>query len=1234
MMGVLAALALAAAAGRAQTVDNWTSTSSSTWGAAGNWSVGIPSSADAATFNNTSGLESAVTLLAASSTGTLVFLSTGGATAYTFDTLGTENTNTLTIASGITNADTAALTFYNTTTLGGSQSWENDGGTMTFDGKVNLGSGANGFTLTVSGAGAVNIAGVIANGGTTAGSLTYGGSGTLTLTAVNTYTGATTINSGGTLQLGNGTTSGTIAATSGITDNGTLAFDETGTTSLAKAISGTGGVTQTAGTNSLTGANSYSGPTVVNGGTLTAGSATALGNLSAVTVNNSGVLAIAAGDSNTVGSIASASATSSITIGSAATTLTTGGNNASTTFAGVISGTGNLTEAGTGTLILNNTETFSDKLTINSGAAVQLGDGTTNGTLAAATTDNGTLLLDEGSAVTLSTKITGTGAVTQNGATNTTLSGTNTYSGATTVNGGTLTAGSGSAFGGASGLSAVTVNNSGILAISGESNTVGSIASGSATSSITLGASTLTTGGNNASTTFAGVISGTGGALTEAGTGVLTLNNADTYTGKTTINSGASLQLGDGTTNGTIASTSGITDTGTLILNEGTGVTISPVISGTGAVTQNGSVTNTLSGTNTYSGATTVNGGTLAAGSASAFGGASGLSTVTVNNSATLALGTFSNTVGSIASASATSAITLGSGATLTTGGNNASTTFAGVISGAGSLTKAGTGTLTLNNADTYTGKTTINSGGSLQLGDGTTNGTIASTSGITDNGTLIVNEGSATTLGSSITGTGGVIVDGTNSTPVVTFSGTNVYSGTTVVNSGNLDAGSTSAFGGTGLSAVTLNGDGVLSLLGFNNTIGSLASASATSALSLSGGATLTVGGNNTSTTFAGEISGGGGGILTKVGTGTLTLSNTTVFVGAYNGGTNINGGAISISADAGLGADPASATANNLNFNGGTLDTTATFTLNANRGVTLNSAGGTFAPSSGTTLTYGGIVAGTGALTVNGAGTVSLTGANTYTGATNLNAGTLSIGADNNLGTAPGSATANKLNFNGGTLATTSTFALSSNRGITVNAGGGTINVASGTTLTYGGLLAGTGALSLPGAGTLDLTSNALNFTGSATVTSGELEFTGTLPKIGTLTLGTGSTLFVNGSDLSVTNLDITGNTIIDFGSGSSILNLTNLTISAGATVTVEGWTNEVDYFYTQNWTGATLGTTGVGPETQVTFNGYSSSNTGWLSYDNEISPAPEPATYGAILVGVSLLGLVFYRRKRSAA
>jgi len=951
-----AAACLCAVPAGAQVVDNWTSTSSALWGTAGNWSAGVPSSSNTAVFNTVSGLDAGITLLPASAAGSLSFVSAGGTVNYMFDTSATRNTDTLTLTSGITNSDLGTITFFNATTLAGSQTWTNNGGAMTFSGNVSLGSGTSGYALIVAGSGPVTVSGIIANGGSAAGSLEASGTGTLTLTGVNTYTGATTIDSGANLQLGNGTTSGTIGNTSAITDNGTLSLDESTSTSVGKNISGTGGVTQ-------------------------------------------------------------------------------------------------------------------------NGASVS-------------------------------------------------LTGTNTYSGATVVNSGTLSAGSGSAFGGASGLSAVTINNSGVLAItSGESNTVGSIASGSATSSITIGSSatTLTTGGNNSNTTFAGVISGAGN-LTEAGTGTLTLTGTNSYTGKTTINSGANLQLGNGTTNGTIGSTSGITDNGTLLLDENSAIAVGKVISGTGAVTQNGASNTTLSGANTYSGATTINSGTLTAGSASAFGGATGLSAVTVNNSGTLALNTFSNTVGSIASGSSASSINLGSG-TLTAGGNNSSTTFAGVISGTtGGLTKAGTGTLTLNNAETYSGTTTINVGGSLQLGDGTTNGTLASTSGITDNGTLVLDEGSGVTISKVIGGTGAV----------------------------------------------------------------------------------------------------------TQEGLGTVTLSATNT----YSGATNINGGALSIGADNNLGTAPGAVTANKLNFNGGTLDTTSTFTLSTNRGVTLNSGGGTFSPSSGTTLTYGGIVAGSGALTVNGAGTLVLSGSNTYTGATNLNGGTLSIKADSNLGAPPGSATANQLSFNGGTLSTTLSFGLNSARGIAVNSAGGTINVASGTTLTYGGLIAGTGNLALPGAGTLDLTTSALNFGGSATVTSGELEFTGALPTIGTLTLGSGSTLFVNGSDLSVTNLEISGNAIIDFGSGTSILSVNDFTVDAGATLTVEGWSNEVDYFYAQNWTGATLGTRGVGPETQVTFNGYTSSDTGWLSYDSEISPAPEPAAYGAILAGFCLLGVVVYRRKHPAA
>ena len=147
-------------------------------------------------------------------------------------------------------------------------------------------------------------------------------------------------------------------------------------------------------------------------------------------------------------------------------------------------------------------------------------------------------------------------------------------------------------------------------------------------------------------------------------------------------------------------------------------------------------------------------------------------------------------------------------------------------------------------------------------------------------------------TVAANISSTGGITNNGSIQN---TLSGTNTYSGATVINGGGLVAGSTSAFGGSGLSAVTINDSGVLSLYGFSNTVGSIASASAASALSLTFGATLTTGGNNTSTTFAGNICGGAGGILTKVGTGTLTLTG----ANTYTGATNINGGALSVSAD-----------------------------------------------------------------------------------------------------------------------------------------------------------------------------------------------------------------------------------------------------------------------------------------------------------------------------------------------
>ena len=238
-LGVLAAIACCVSANvaRAQ-VDTWTSTSSGAWGTGVNWSAGVPSSANTATFNGSAGLMNGITLLPSSMAGSLSFVSTGGANAYTFDTAATANNNTLTITSGITNSDTAEVTFYNTTTLAGAQTWTNNGGALAFSGNVNLGSGTSAYALTVNGADAVTIAGVIANGAASpaSGSLTYSGTGLLTLTGTNTYSGGTTINSG-TVNIQNNSAlgGGAVSVAPGRSATATLQL-QGGLTGVANAI--------------------------------------------------------------------------------------------------------------------------------------------------------------------------------------------------------------------------------------------------------------------------------------------------------------------------------------------------------------------------------------------------------------------------------------------------------------------------------------------------------------------------------------------------------------------------------------------------------------------------------------------------------------------------------------------------------------------------------------------------------------------------------------------------------------------------------------------------------------------------------------------------------------------------------------------------------------------------------------------------------------------------------------
>ena len=172
----------------------------------------------------------------------------------------------------------------------------------------------------------------------------------------------------------------------------------------------------------------------------------------------------------------------------------------------------------------------------------------------------------------------GSVALTKSSAGSWILSGANTYSGATTVSGGTLKLANHSAVqnstltmnGGACGLvfdSSAGVNTStfGGLAASSTGAGYDIVLQNNAE---TPAAIALTVGGNNVSTTYAGALSGTGGSLTKAGDGTLTLNGSavNTFTGGLSIyagtleldftkldtptdliNSGNALTLGSGT---------------------------------------------------------------------------------------------------------------------------------------------------------------------------------------------------------------------------------------------------------------------------------------------------------------------------------------------------------------------------------------------------------------------------------------------------------------------------------------------------------------------------------------------------------------------------------------------------------------------------------------------------------------------------------------------------------------
>ncbi|EBX9529009.1 autotransporter outer membrane beta-barrel domain-containing protein [Salmonella enterica subsp. enterica serovar Havana] len=1089
-------------------------------------------------------------------------------------------------------------------------------------GTFNLADADDSFTVNTV------LENVDANSGWNGQSLTKTGAGTLILNAENTYTGGTTI-SGGTLVATNVEALGT----GNVTDNATLELNTGG--DFDNAISGSGQVVKSGDeTLTLSGANSYSGATTISGGTLIATHVNALGTgaidnrasllldasgqftVTDLTTESGGNTEIGAGstlqattltqksdstltinlNSNTVDPVIHAASQVSLagtlditgvgdvldsdpastddldTFTLIASDKTIAGDFEKLTVAGMDAdladfitvdgriddtgkqyelttaltwyadrddavtdahGTFNLTNAdgsfavntvlenvdatfdpasatgwdgtslikqGAGTLILNAENTYTGGTTISGGTLVATNvDALGSGDV----TDDATLELNTGG--TFDNAISGSGQVVKSGDDVLTLSGANSYSGGTLISDGTLVA-----------------------------SNVEALGSGDVTDNATL---ELNTGG-----TFDNAISGSG-KVEKSGDDALTLSGANTYTGGTLISDGTLVA-----SNVEALGTGDVTDNATLALN--TGGDFINNIGGTGRVEKSGDETLTLSGSNTYTGGTLISGGTLVATNVEALGtgdvtdnavlelntggdfinNIGGTGRVEKSGDDTLTLsGSNSYTGGTLISSGtlvATNVDALGSGdvtdnATLelNTGG-----TFDNAISGSGQVVKSGDETLTLSGANSYTGGTLISSG-TLVANDVNALGT----GDVTDNAVLELNTGGD--FDNAISGSGQVVKSGDET---LTLSGSNTYTGGTLISGGTLVATNVDALG-TG----DVTDDAVLEL----NTGGDFDNAiSGSGQVVKSGDETLTLSGSNTYTGGT-LISGGtlvandvnalgtgditdnatlalnavgdfnnaisGSGLVEKSGDGTLTLSGSNT----YRGGTTISGGTLVATSVEALGT--------------GSVTDNATLELNT---------GGDFDNA----------ISGSGNVVKSGADTLTLSGSNTYTGGTTINDGTLVATSVDALGT--------------GDVTDDATLEL--------NTGGDFDNAISGS-----------GQVVKSGDKTLTL-SGANSYTGGTTISGGTL-VASNVEALGSGDIDNYASLQLNASGQFVTaNLTTHDNATTAIGAGSA-LRANTLTQEANSTLAVHLTDSNSGAIVTADRAnlGGTLDITGIG-------------------------------------------------------
>jgi autotransporter-associated beta strand protein len=763
------------------------------------------------------------------------------------------------------------------------------------------------------------------------------GSGVLVLSGANSYTGNTNINSG-TLQIGAGAAAGTLGTGGGVVNNATLAFNrsDAGLT-VGNVISGSGVVQQTgSGTTTLTAANTYSGTTTISAGTLQLGDGTnghdgTINN--SLSVVNSGVLAFKRFGSSTYSGVISGAGGVTMMSGSGAQTLS--GANTYTGATNVAGGTLNITgslASGTATTVAAGgvlTGAGSD-----SSSGILNGSVTVNGTLAVSGTSSQSLTIN---ALTFNDQSSLSVATNGGTAEPVVVGSFNNPNGTLTLSSGLVTV----PIAGISSTGTYTLAKYGAETGTGQF----SFSNSSLVTSLSVGRGNYTLSDNHTSTlmlTFTGAVPGVAyynGAVSTVWNDVSNpslVNFSSDAAGATDAGNvpGASTDviLSAGNRAGTaVATTLGASTTiNSLTVNNG--ATSTTINNDGSTLTINALADSNTASDNSYTGNPAGTGISIT----------SGAGPVTINTPIVLG-GNQSWTNASSNNFQVSNSVSGGAGGqTLTlanTGAGN--TTISGVIGDGASavavtINNTGSGVAVFTGANTYSGLTNI-SAGTLQLGDGSAghDGTIAGSS-IVDNGALVFNPNGSTAYAGVISGTGSVMMKGTGTT---TLSNANTYTGLTTVSQGTLNAtidaslGSSSAATAGLVLSPALGNTATVNFTSATPVIASLASSGAgtstivlgnTSASTLT---TISIGGNNASTTYSGTIadgtatSSGAIGAVTKIGTGTLTLAG----ANSYTGNTVINAGTIIMANPMALGTPSPSDTTKTITVfpaGGGTLD------------------------------------------------------------------------------------------------------------------------------------------------------------------------------------------------------------------------------------------------------------------------------------------------------------------------